>query len=209
MKKFFMVIGISLAIFSVLYPIFILFVASGILFTAQPDPPEITYGEFPFRLTYELNGEIIVIEDTIICEYNGIPNWTYPKREWKSHLKSANERIILLNFRPLGEATENGDNMLELYFDYGNAEYYMGDINSAYAGESAREPKIGRVNYILENSSGNIVYHFFLADTVYERYGIKILSWEVSPPIENRFEPKRLEHVSDSSEEIVMWWVDY
>ena len=39
----------------------------------SPDPPmpEITYGEFPFRLVYELNGEQIVIEDIIICEFDG------------------------------------------------------------------------------------------------------------------------------------------
>ena len=196
MKKFFLAFVILLAILFGLYGIFVLFVVSGMFLIFQPEPlqPEITYGEFPFRLTYELNGEIIVIEDTIICEYDGTSDLTNTRRKWKSHLKSDNERVTLLDFRPLGEMTENGANVLELYFDYGYAKYYMGEINSIYA----REAKVERVNYVLVNSLGNVVYYFFDAETAYERYGIKILSWEVSPPIENRFEPKRLGYVSDS-----------
>ena len=34
--------------------------------------PKIKYGEFPFVLTYEVDGEIRVIEDTIVCEYEGL-----------------------------------------------------------------------------------------------------------------------------------------
>jgi hypothetical protein len=30
-----------------------------------------TYGEFPFRIVYELDGERITIEDVLICEYGG------------------------------------------------------------------------------------------------------------------------------------------
>ena len=35
-----------------------------------PPAPEITYGEFPFRLEYEIEGERFVIEDTLIAEFD-------------------------------------------------------------------------------------------------------------------------------------------
>ncbi|WP_336297944.1 hypothetical protein [Aneurinibacillus uraniidurans] len=39
----------------------------------QPNPPrpEIIYGEFPFRLEYEINGQRKVIENILICEFDG------------------------------------------------------------------------------------------------------------------------------------------
>ena len=71
----------------------------GVYFIPDPPKPEITYAEFPFCLTYELNGEVIVIEDTIICEFDGYvvegENGKY--RAWSSRLKSGNERITLLD----------------------------------------------------------------------------------------------------------------
>lgn len=66
----------------------------------QPNPPKpaIKYGEFPFKLEYELNGELIVIEDTLICEYDGIKMVGGQKeRSWTSRLASGGEdRIELL-----------------------------------------------------------------------------------------------------------------
>ena len=54
----------------------------------RPDPPrpEITYSEFPFRIEYEINGELVVIEDAVICEFDGFqPNWSGgdKTRKWK------------------------------------------------------------------------------------------------------------------------------
>lgn len=40
---------------------------------SQPNPPQptIKHGQFPFRLEYELNGQRKIIEDTLICEFDG------------------------------------------------------------------------------------------------------------------------------------------
>ncbi|WP_350339123.1 hypothetical protein [Paenibacillus polymyxa] len=43
----------------------------GIQLELNPSRPEITYGKFPFRLEYEINGQRKVIQDTLICEYDG------------------------------------------------------------------------------------------------------------------------------------------
>jgi hypothetical protein len=44
----------------------------GALFSPNPPLPEIRYGEFPFRLEYEINGERFIMEDTVVCEFDGI-----------------------------------------------------------------------------------------------------------------------------------------
>ena len=41
---------------------------------SEPDTkpkPKITYAEFPFRLTYQKQGETFVIEDKLTCQYKG------------------------------------------------------------------------------------------------------------------------------------------
>ena len=86
--------------------------------------PEITYGEFPFTLTYELDGEIKTIEDTIICEFDGFEaiGESGKYRKWKTYLKSGNERLTLLDLRPLGEVNQFGQTILELFFSY---DYFL------------------------------------------------------------------------------------
>ena len=37
----------------------------------NPPKPEIKYGEFDFKLVYEIDGEMQTIEDTVICEFDG------------------------------------------------------------------------------------------------------------------------------------------
>ncbi len=101
----------------------------GIVLMPNPPKPEITYGEFPCKLVYETDGETKVIEDTVICEFDGFENFgTAGKdRSWKTTLKSGNENLTLLNMRSSNETNELGQPILELYFYYGNAAYYMGD----------------------------------------------------------------------------------
>ena len=105
--------------------LFIFAFAPGCFLLLNPPKPGITYGEFPFRLTYELNGEIKVIEDTIIAEFDGFstPTSAGIYRVWKTRLKSGNERLTLLDLRPLNEINEFGQMMLEIYFYYRNGEY--------------------------------------------------------------------------------------
>lgn len=68
----------------------------GISSFPNPTKPEITHGEFPFHLVYEINGETKVIEDTLICEYDGIGmnegNGKY--RKWKESLASGNKKYF-------------------------------------------------------------------------------------------------------------------
>ena len=74
--KIFLIIGIVLLSVIILVGAFYLFVLSGaiFMFNSNPPAPEITYGEFPIKVTCEINGEIKVIEDTVICEFDGFEN---------------------------------------------------------------------------------------------------------------------------------------
>jgi len=154
------------------------------LLAPNPSKPEIAYGEFDFRLTYELEGEIKVIEDTIICEFDGFKFGADDKeRKWKSHLKSGNAEITLLDLREK-EVVDNRGRILELYFYWGDAQYYMDDNSYPYV-KGAQDFK--KVDYIYQMDDGAIRYESYSAEKAWEKFKIKLISWECDPPIENKF----------------------
>lgn len=68
MKKVFLIIGIVILSLIILVGAVYLFVLSGAIFSfgSNPPKPEITYGEFPISITYEIDGQTKVIDDTVI-----------------------------------------------------------------------------------------------------------------------------------------------
>ena len=188
MKKVYMRIGIALGIVILLVVMWYMLVITGAfsIFMFNPPRPEITYGEFPFTLTYELNGEVKVISDTVICEFDGFHSLgsAGKYRKWKSYLKSGNERVTLLDLRPLDETNEFGQRMLELFFSPGSAEYYMDDElgDKKSAGEISTW-----VEYLYQTTDGTIGGSAYKADEAWEKYKIRLISWESSPPIQNSF----------------------
>lgn len=144
----------------------------------EPDPPrpEITYGEFPFRLEYEINGQRKVIEDTLICEYDGVgmDEGRGKYRKWKKILATGKERITLLK----------ADDTKEIYYSPGSANYYMGDYGDATY-------KHNFPNASIKQTNGSIVSNGLInADQLLEEYNIKLISWDYTPPIKNRFSEK-------------------
>ena len=190
MKVKHIVLGSSIAIILIIIAVvlFYLTVISGAIFSfgQNPPKPEIVYGEFPFRLTYELDGKMKVIEDTVVCEFDGFydSGSAGKYRKWKSYLKSGNQRITLLDLRSLNETNELGQKMLELFFFYGSAEYYMDDE----LGGNKRAGEISTwVDYMYQTTDGTIGESAYKADEAWEKYKIKLISWEPSSPIQNSF----------------------
>ena len=151
------------------------FLYIGLLIGETPKKPVNIYGEFPFILTYEINGEIKVIQDIIVCTYDGIGlNEASGKyRKWSSVLKSGNNEIILLKI----------NDTFEIYYNHGSAQYYMGDIEQL--SDLSANP-IGvrykeKVKNIF-NKDGSLD-----AETLWNTYAIRIISWECAPPIHNVF----------------------
>lgn len=149
----------------------------GIQLEPNPPRPEIAYGEFPFRLEYEINGQRKVLQDTLICEYDGIgaDEGRGKYRKWKQRLANGNERITLLRI----------DETQEIYYSSGSANYYMGDL------ETGREYQHGFPNALIIEKEGRFTSNRLIrADQLLKEYNIKLISWEASPPIINNFSGK-------------------
>ena len=178
-KRIYISTAIVLVFGFIILPIFVIK-----QFDFNPSPPKIKYGEFPFRLKFEINGQQKVIEDVVICNFDGY-EWRGESgkyRKWKSYLKSGNERITLIEFSENIQDKWNHQ-ILELYFYWGNAEYYMSDLSN--------RPKSGQdfdyINYMYKNAEGKIGFSAFTADEAWNKYKVKLLSWEIAPPIKNTF----------------------
>lgn len=189
MKKTLIITGIIISILLLIILLLMFwfwFIFGGGSYFIQVPKPEITYGEFPFRLKYEINGKIETIEDTLVCEFDGFnvegENGKY--RKWKTSVKSTGKDMITLyDLRKNNDFTDWGNQVLELCFDPGNGEYYMGDT-----GDRQRKGSLGTwIDYLYLSESGKTGYSAFKPDEAWEKYNIKIISWEIADPIQNNF----------------------
>jgi hypothetical protein len=174
--KIILFFGIPLLILAIIAYITLpwLLIFIGINIGPNPSLPEKTHGEFPFRLEYEVNGQRKVIKDTLICDYDGIglDEGRGKFRKWKERLASGNKRTTLLKI----------DDTKEIYYDPGYAKYYMGDMESGvefghFFPNASIIVKEGKF------SDDGIIY----ADELLEKYKIKLISWDYTPPIKNKF----------------------
>lgn len=70
----------------------------GLSLTENPPKPAYTYGEFPFHLEYEIDGQVKTVEDTVIVEFDGfgLSEGSGGKYiQWKRSLASGNKEIVL------------------------------------------------------------------------------------------------------------------
>lgn len=204
-KKILIVFGIALmAAASVFFYIFIypwLCLWLGLTLMPNPPKPTIRYGEFPFTLTYELNGEVKTIEDTAVCKFDGYYERTEAgqSRKWITYLKSEIEssdtteetghiteveQIPLLDLKNEEITDDAGHKILKFYFYGGNGHYYMDDE----LGRRAHPPQdFSEVYYTYQHESGEIRHGGIKADEALKKYHIRLISWESTPPIKNSF----------------------
>ena len=172
-------IGCGLLVVFVLVPFFILptllyFVP--MLTSKNPPRPAIEYGEFPFRVEYEIHGEVIVVEDTVICEFDGF-DWNAGEgkvRVWKSRLASGSKTkgLTMLTI----------DDTHRVYCTIvAEPRYYMDD-------SSPINPNISPAILIEDTTSWTSMPRVIPDDELLEQYGIRLISWEMSAPIVNGFE---------------------
>lgn len=152
----------------------ILFGIAGQL-SPNPPTPQTKYGEFPFSLVYEIDGEIIEAKDVLICEFDGFgfsEGSGEKYRKWKSHFKSGNTRITLLR------ADE-----IEIFFGPGAAAFYMGDPDYVF-----ENPTIfPDASYTRDFDNQTVNAYIISADEMWEKYKIRLISWEAAEPIRNIF----------------------
>ncbi len=189
-SKTFKIVCIILAVIAALF-LFYLIAGIGLalvfdLGVPPPPEPQIKYGEFPFSITYEVDGEIKTYEDVVICEYVGIKNLgtNGKRREWSRRLESGNERIVLMSWQ------EN-----DLTFEItqaipGKAEYYMGDRLTFQSIED-HEQDIKNEKYLVyrvREGDRTIEDNSITEEQAWEKYRLRILNIVWSRPIENTFE---------------------
>ena len=165
------VAAIPIAIFSAL-SIPWLMIYGGIWLSPDPPKPQITKGEFPFELVYMLDSETITVNDTIVCEYDGIDmNEGVGKYiKWKFYIKSSNqENLIILE-----------DKNKKIICGIGSPDYYMGNTENC---------DIDTVipNLVIYEDYGEITSSHALSQEEMESYKIKLISWNFSYPIKNTY----------------------
>lgn len=71
-------------------------IAVGLYLSSAPPKPEITYGDFDFKLVYEINGEIRMAEDTIVCGLDGfnVDDGRGKTRRWKEKFKNEQDNKL-------------------------------------------------------------------------------------------------------------------
>ncbi len=139
--------------------------------------PEITYGEFPVRIEYTVDGKAIAIEDVFVCKYEGVQKSSWLEefntgisfqRLWSGSLENHDDSIVLYS----------ND---EIYIDFvvGSADYYMGDIDLWTTYPCFRA---------IENSQEISYCKTFLAPADLLDYGIEIIDCVLPEPIKNSFQ---------------------
>lgn len=157
-----------------------LVLAGGSLLSPAPPSPQITYGEFPFTLVYEMEGETISIEDTLVIRHKGI-DWNEglgKHNVWERYLKSQQVEGYVRQSVTLFHGLLDGNSTC-VYLELGSCEYYMGlkDDMSHY--------------YYLNEKPGDIVmlgeYNGPIsAEELYDKFQIRIIELELSPPYGTR-----------------------
>lgn len=177
-----LIVFIAIIVVSILFALFMFIAFGGLTFLVYVPKPEITYGEFPIKLTYELDGEIIVIEDTVVCEFDGfeVLGEAGKYRKWKSHLKSGNTGLTMLR-------VEDEALTYEIFDSYGSPEYYMGDFTKS---KEEYEKSMFDNDYFsyVQRENGNVTGGRIISkEEAWEKYKIRVINVEYSQPIENTF----------------------
>ncbi|MCL2391953.1 MAG: hypothetical protein FWC66_05005 [Oscillospiraceae bacterium] len=165
--------------------LFFLFVVSGAFAVLMPNPsrPQITYGEFPIRVIFELDGEIQTIEDTVIAEFTGFESLGTAGRYrvWTSRLKSGNERLVLLR-------VENEGLVTEISVFSGLPDSYMGDFT--WRSRWEHESSIRNVRFFgyIQWENDDLISGITISpEEVWEKYNLRVIEVQHSPSIENTF----------------------
>jgi len=165
---------------------FIAFGGCGLIESRFARGPEIQRGEFPFRLEYEVNEEIFVVEDALVIEFDG-NDWnagfgTHPT--WRGSLASGRDRIVLfaneeveIFYRPITLSTSLGVFMGDRILGGRNVEDFISEPMSIFRTKDDN-------TRVLETTSLEGT-QFYMYSIYY--YNMRIISWEIAPPIENTF----------------------
>ena len=146
--------------------------------------PTVTEGEFPFSITYELDGKRVTVQDVYKVHYVRNDGYADTKsRIYAGELASSGEDHTIYTIK------NDGSTYIELWTHF-YADYLMGDSEYNYFDDKAFEPKI---YYFAEEQE-------FSDEKTLAEQGVKLISFEYPTPIENSLV---FSHVSYFSSAIV------
>lgn len=153
---------------AIIFAAAILFSAVYLLISSIAQKPAITEAEFPFKITYELDGETVTIDD--IYQVNYVPDDSHKGRVYTGIRLSSGEDNTCIILKQ----TEN--TRIELWA-YLYADYLMGDSEYDYFEGGAFEPVI---YYFDENEIE------YCDEETLAAQGVKLISFEYPTPVENK-----------------------
>ncbi len=172
-------IGCVIALYGLSYVVMCGYTTGKILHCAavgDPDAPVVSCADFPITVTYEHDGEIKTVHDTLVCQFDGYV-WEssdfLTHRKWSFHLEGG-------RFIPLFQGNANYGAVLSVDC---SAAWMMGDEEEAPVAGGEPCYQIG-VKF-----ADSEKFHPCDEDEIYRDMGIRVLSFEVAPPIENTFVP--------------------
>ena len=134
----------------------------------RPVTPKTKKAEFPFEIVYEYNNEQFTVNETIVCEYEGI----------SFKLEGGNSRdwnCYITNNDDYGRYYLDKEKYPSLYVQIPlEADYYMGDPD---ANPEFSLPYI----FFIDESTGTTYYEQDLSSVI----GAKIISFKLSEPLVN------------------------
>jgi hypothetical protein len=154
-------------------------------------PPSVEYGEFPFRIVYETNGETHEIEDTIVVRYGGIGSrgriWSSSLESGKSGTRENSSRIDIFNDTDVPSAFTSGrmNEKIDIWISLGSPAYYMGDRK----GYNVKSEIMYSETYKMSptGTGTNTISRAITKNQLSEHFGIEIIIWSFSEPIKNTF----------------------
>ena len=146
--------------------------------------PTITEHEFPFSITYELDGVTETVDAVCAVTYAG--NGGYVKATTRQY-----EEKYISQRENMGSAFEIfvGDECSITLFTRIYPDYLMGDPEYDYFDDTVYEPILSYSNW----ATGETIEGLELPEQ-----GVKIISWELPEPIENSFEFSHIAHMSSA-----------
>lgn len=158
-------------------------VAASSIISSIAQKPTITEGEFPFSITYELDGKTVTIEDVYKVRYVRNDGYADTKtRVYEGALKSSGEDQTLYLLK------SDDRTRIELLTHF-YPDYLMGDSEYEYFEEEPFEPRI---------------YYYDADETEYHdeetlaKQGVKLISFTYPTPIENSFKFSHISYCSGS-----------
>jgi len=150
-------------------------------------PPTIRAGVFPFRFVYELDGIRYDFKDAVVCNYTGLEGMLH-RRGWETYLESGMDSITILHGENVSSVLvpERINTTIRVFLHYGHGSFYMGDPNAKL--ETHAKPHICYNEvYSTPEYKERREATPLTSEQAEEFFGIKILEFEFSKPIKNKF----------------------